>query len=143
MPRGRQSRKLSPEQIQRLEKFRKSPHEGAPHGYSLPQLRLAMGAQFGWQTLKSALLGVPIWDLSHAYIVQWMERFLSNAPVSTGGPPKPIRDGKAASAGDREDPDNGAPMGDPHGRSVDQEAGEADGQHEKETGATGTVRGSR
>jgi hypothetical protein len=76
MPRGRTSRVLSPEQIERLETFRHASHEGAPHGYSLPLLRSAMGAGFSWETLQKALQGRPVWIMHHAYIVQWIERFL-------------------------------------------------------------------
>lgn len=97
MPRGRWSRTLRPDQIKRLEKFRKAPHAGAPHGYSLPQLRLAMEAHFTWETLRRALLGRPIWDLSHAYIVQWLDRYIPEED-------QPI-DGKAAAAGEREEGD--------------------------------------
>jgi len=100
MGRGRQTRVLGPERIARLEKFRKAAHDGAPHGYSLPQLRLAMGAQFGWRTLQTALLGRPVWDLSYAYIVEWMDRYIPAAA--------PVRDGKAASSGEQEEENNHA-----------------------------------
>lgn len=97
MPRGRQTRTLRPDQIERLKRFRMAPHDGAPHGYSLPQLRLAMDASFGWETLQNALLGRPVWDLSHAYIVQWLDRFVpaAGAPI----------DGKASAAGERDEED--------------------------------------
>jgi hypothetical protein len=94
MPGGRQSRSLSRFQIHVLEAFRKSSHNGARHGYSFPQLRMAMGASFGWRTLQKALLGHPVWDLHHAYIVRWIAENLPG--------PKP-RDGKAAAAGEREE----------------------------------------
>jgi len=93
MPRGRQTRTLRPDQIARLEDFRKASHEGAPHGYSLPQLRLAMGASFGWRTLQTALLGRPVWDLSYSYITQWIERYI---PADA-----PVQDGKSAAAGEK------------------------------------------
>lgn len=95
MPRGRQTRTLRPDQIERLKRFRMASHDGAPHGYSLPQLRLAMDASFGWETLRNALLGRPIWDLSHAYIVQWLDRYIPAAD--------PPIDGKTAAAGEREE----------------------------------------
>ena len=93
MPRGHQSRALRPDQIERLEAFRRASHEGAPHGYSLPRLRSAMGASFGWATLQKALAGRPVWDLHHAYIAQWIERFC----------PAPTQEhGKDADAGQNE-----------------------------------------
>jgi hypothetical protein len=143
MPRGRQSRSLSRSQIRRLEEFRRASHEGAPHGYSLPQLRSAMAAGFGWRTLQKALQGRPVWDLHHSYIAQWIERFLPAAPLP--------RDGKAAASGaGREMDEETAPEGNVRGRSVDQAAGaeteEAQRSGEpdtKESGTTRTVRGSR
>jgi hypothetical protein len=81
MPRGKQTRALRPDQIARLAAFKAAPHreEGAPHGYSFPQLRSAMGASFRWDTLKKVLAGLPVWDLHHAYIVEWIERYLPPA----------------------------------------------------------------
>jgi len=119
MPRGRQSRTLNRSQIQRLEDFRRASHEGAPHGYSLPQLRSAMAAGFGWRTLQKALLGRPVWDLHYSYIAQWIDRFL---------PAPPVRDGKAAAAGEREG---------------NEEPAEIIADAEESEGATRTVRGSR
>ena len=111
---GPQTRALSPDQVRRLEKFRMAAHEGAPHGYSLPLLRTAIGAQFGWRTLKKALQGRPVLVLHYAYIVQWMDRFL--AGPSDGQQPM---DFKSRAAGEREEP-NG-----------------------EESEATRTIRGSR
>lgn len=108
MPRGRESRKLSPDQIDRLTRFR------VANRYSLPQLRSAMSAPFGWETLKKALAGRPVWVLNHSYIVQWLDRFV---------PARALPDGKAAAAGDRQDP-------------------EEPNAEETET-TNGTVRGSR
>jgi|SRR5882672_4086051 len=116
MPGGRESKALRPDQIKRLESFRRASHEGAPHGYSLPLLRTAMGAGFSWATLKKALQGRPVWVLHHAYIVEWLDRYVPAA--------EPPQDGKTASAGG----DNGEENG-------------ADGEEKGET--TRTVRGSR
>jgi hypothetical protein len=88
-PRGRQTRVLRKEQIDRLEKFRRAPHDGAPNGYSLLQLKRAMSAPFTWETLRKALQGLPVWDLSYFYIASWIDRYLSAPP----------RDGKTAAAG--------------------------------------------
>ena len=130
MPRGPRTRRLTPAQIKLLEKFRRASHEGAPHGYTLPLLRSAMGASFGWETLKKALAGRPVLELHHGYIVQWMERYLE--------PEAPVRDGKSAASGERDE--DTATMGRAQDRSADQEAG--DGSDE-EAPADGTVRGSR
>jgi len=96
MARGKQIRALRPDQIARLLRFKKAPHEGAPHGYSYPQLRMAMAASFRWETLKKALGGHPVWDLHHNWIAQWIDRFLPAAPA-------PV-DGKAAASGERDEP---------------------------------------
>jgi len=88
---------LRPDQIEQLENFRRAAHDGAPHGYSLPQLRLAMDAKFGWETLKKALAGLPVWNLHYFYIVQWIAKYLPT-------PPAPI-DGKAAASGERDEQD--------------------------------------
>lgn len=93
---GRQSRVLRPGQVERLEKFRRMSHDGAPHGYSIPQLCTAMGAHFKWSTLKRALEGLPIWDLHYGFIAQWIE---SNLPLV------PLPDGKSAAAGDMDERD--------------------------------------
>ena len=95
MPRGPRTRRLTPAQIQLLEKFRRASHEGAPHGYTLPLLRTAMGASFGWETLKKALAGRPVLELHHAYIAQWIQRYLK--------PETPVRDGKAAASGEKDE----------------------------------------
>jgi hypothetical protein len=97
---GPQTRALTQDQIQRLEKFRMASHEGAPHGYSLPLLKTAIGAQFGWRTLKKALQGRPVSVLHHAYIVQWIERFLS-VPSDD----RPVVDFKARASGEKDEQD--------------------------------------
>lgn len=89
MAKGKQTRLVSPDRIERLSQFR------IANGYSLPQLKLAMAAPFTWETLKKVLCGVPIWDVHQAYIVQWIDRYLPKAAA----PP----DGKTLAAGDRPD----------------------------------------
>lgn len=82
MARGRQTRILTKEQVQRLDLFRRARHEGAESGYSLPQLTKAMAAPFGYKTLGKALQGLPVWDLHHSYIVCWLDRFVpAGVPV--------------------------------------------------------------
>jgi hypothetical protein len=124
MPRGPRTRRLSTTQIHLLDRFRRASHEGAPHGYSLPLLRTAMGASFGWETLKKALAGRPVLELHYAYIAEWIERFLER-------PPAP-RDGKAAASGEREEQE-----------PPEVAATEAVNDAKETTGTTGTVRGSR
>jgi hypothetical protein len=119
MPQGRQSKVLRADYIKRLKRFQTAER------LSLPQLKLAMGAPFTWSTLARALRGQPIWELSYAYIVQWLDRY---------APEKPLHDGKSAAAGD--------------GKNTDEAAGEGrserkDEETEPEAGTTGTVRGSR
>ena len=118
MPRGRQTRRLTRSQIARLEAFRRARHDGAPSGYSLPQLRSAMALGCSWETLQKALQGLPVWYLHNFAIVQWIDRYLE--------PETPVRSGKDAAAGERE------PEESPE-RGEDGETGEA----------TRTVRGSR
>lgn len=96
MPKGRQTKTLTKEQIERLRTFAMAPHQGAAGGYSLPQLRTAMSAPFGYKTLGKALQGAPVWVNSHFYIVQWLDRYL---PV--------IRDARLA-AGEFTEPDETA-----------------------------------
>jgi hypothetical protein len=109
MARGRQSKVLRQDYIARLKKFQTAER------LSLPQLKLAMAAPFNWSTLARALRGQPIWELSYAYIVQWMDRY---------APAKPLHDGKAAAAGETAE-------------------ASSDETTETEADATGTVRGSR
>jgi hypothetical protein len=89
MPGGRQSKRLGPEQIRRLSDYRML------HRLSLPQLNRAMAAPFRWGVLHKALLGKPIWDLNHKFIVEWLD-------VHCLGKPAAI-DGKAAASGEREE----------------------------------------
>jgi hypothetical protein len=115
MARGRQTRTLRKDQIERLEAFRRTAHDGSPAGYSYPQLRLAMGKPCGWETLQKALRGAAVWDLVHHRLAEWIERYLPAAEL----PP----DGKAAAAGDL--------------------TGKRDEPNEETSGTTGTVRGPR
>jgi len=154
MARGRQTRTLRPDQIARLAAFKKAPHpeHGAPHGYSFPQLRLAMAIGCSWETVQKALQGLPVWEQHHLYIAQWIERYLP-------APPAPI-DGKAAASGERSS-EEAAPIPPApgssqrtagalrHAASEEVRTGkvrrevEADEPDKEEAGATGTVRGSR
>jgi hypothetical protein len=131
-----------------LAAFKKAAHpeHGAPHGYSYPQLRMAMAASFRWETLKKALGGLPVWDLHHSYIAGWIERYLP-------APPAPV-DGKAAASGERSSEEAAATPPAPSssqraagalsGAASEEESGETeDGEHDKEAGAARTIRGSR
>lgn len=93
MPRGPQTRTLRKDQIERLEQFRRTPHDGSPAGYSYPQLRIAMGSPCAWETVQKALQGRPVAQLIHGKISEWIERFL---PAG-----KTVTDGKAAAAGEK------------------------------------------
>jgi len=90
MPRGKQVRTLRKDQIERLERFRRAPHDGAPSGYSYAQLRLAMGKPCTWSILQKALNGEPIWDLIYWRVSEWIDRYV---------PAKETHDGKTAAAG--------------------------------------------
>jgi len=127
---GPRTRKLTPDQIQRLEEFRRASHDGAPHGYSLPLLRTAMGMRFGFRTLGKALQGLPIAELSYSAIAQWIERYLPAVPA--------VPDSKKLASGEREDDFNGRVQVQP---APDGE--EAKNDAEETPGATRTVRGSR
>jgi len=96
MARGPQAQALRRDQIERLEKFRRTPHPGSLAGYSYPQLTAALGSPCTWQTVKRALEGRPIANLIHHKITEWIERYLPTLP--------PTEDGKvAATATDRPD----------------------------------------
>jgi hypothetical protein len=127
MSRGRQTRALRKDQIERLEKFRRSHHDGAHYGYSFPQLRLAMGMRFGWATLKKALSGLPVWDLHYTHIAEWIERYLPAAPAKL--------DGKQLASG--ETPEQQEPA------EIDPKSAEPNELNAKETGTAKTLRGSR
>lgn len=139
MARGRQTKRLTKEQRSLLEEFRTTPHKGAPGGYSVAALHKAMRMPFSPETLGKALRGLPVWDLSHSWLVAWIERYLM-----------PRKDGQAASEGDfgsssgvkgstSQTPDPGAA---PAESPLEQEAKDEQ-RNEKGTGTTRTVRGSR
>jgi hypothetical protein len=90
MVRGRRSKILPKDYIERLERFRRAPHDGAPGGYGLPMLRSAMSAPFTWETLQRALDGLPVAELTHAWLVAWIDKHF---------PAPPVRDGKMLAAG--------------------------------------------
>ena len=75
MARGRQSKVLSEEQISLLKKIKMTPTEGYPNGYTMPALRSAMAAPFGFRVLGKALQGLPIWINAHFFITEWLERY--------------------------------------------------------------------
>lgn len=90
---GRKSKMLPPDVIKRLEQFRIAKR------YSYPQLnREVMDSPFKWSTLKNALDGKPIWEVNHAWIVEWVEKNLHPVP--------PVRDYKSAAAGDDSERDD-------------------------------------
>jgi hypothetical protein len=141
MPRGKPVRALSQEQIARLETFRKAPHRGHPHGYSFTGLRKAMGASFRPETLTKALAGLPVYELHHNYIAQWIARFLDEKP-SEGAAPLSTLSAPSSSQRHAELP-RGAASEEVAESAETDEALDEDERHEKKTGATGTIRGSR
>lgn len=134
MPRGRQTRKLSEDQVQRLDQFRRTRHEGAESGYSLPQLAKAMAAPFGYKTLGKALQGLPVWDLHYAYIVSWLDRFVPAGVPVVDFSRTDVSEHENASAAFRD----GLYSGRREQPAVEQKA-----DAEETGGTTGTVRGSR
>jgi hypothetical protein len=94
MARGPQSRELNEMQIRALKAFRNARHEGAPCGYSLPQLRMAMSAPFGWRVLQKALLGRPVREMYYEFIANWIAGNL---------PGERTLFGKSAAAGETQD----------------------------------------
>lgn len=139
MPRGRRSRGLTLDHITRLEHFRRAAHpeHGCPHGYTYPQLLAAMQPMpFKLDTLLRAVAGKPVWEASHATIVQWLDRYLPALPA--------VRSGKDAAAGKEE---NGEP-GElksfvDRGRSAQEAVDKAIENAEESEAAARTLRGSR
>lgn len=116
MARGKQVRTLSKDHIERLERFRRAPHDGASAGYSYPQLRLAMGKPCTWSTLQKALKGEPIYELICWRIREWIDRYVPAKETA------PVRDGKSAAAGRESDESEFPEQSDTgHGRSQDPE----------------------
>lgn len=87
MSRGRKSKVLLPDAIRRLEEFR------IARRYTYPRLKLAMNAPFKWSTLKSAMDGNPVWEMNHAFIMEWLDLHCPRVAVP---------DMKARAAGDVE-----------------------------------------
>ena len=77
-------------QIKRLERFRRRGDVEHPHGFSYPQLKLSMNGTFSLDTLMRGMAGKPIQERFYAYIAEWLDRFVPEAP---------LHDGKAAAAG--------------------------------------------
>ena len=75
MARGRQIKALSSEQVALLNKIKNTPTDGNPAGYSVPGLRLAMGAPFSYKIIGKALQGRPVWTNYHFFISEWLERY--------------------------------------------------------------------
>jgi len=62
---------LTPEEISRLDKFRREERK------TFPELNATMQNPFTWQVLKRAIEGRPVWELNHGHIVAWIEQNLS------------------------------------------------------------------
>jgi len=70
MAKGKPSKCLSADLLERLEEYRQTER------LSIPRLCVAMAAPFGWEVLSRALAGRPVWDLNHSYIVAWIDGHL-------------------------------------------------------------------
>jgi hypothetical protein len=123
---GPRTKNLNPEQIAWLQNFRRE------HRYSMPQMNMALASPFKWRTLQRAMDGKGISELSHGYIVQWLERYAPAFAIAS----RPLS-GKDRAAGESEAPENGDQEAPDSGTL----AGGEDG--EKAAKTTGTVRGSR
>jgi hypothetical protein len=89
---------LTVHQISQLESFRRSIHPDRTAGYTYPELHRAMQPlPFKLDTLLRALAGKPVWEASHAAIVQWIDRFLPKDERA------PQIDAKRRAAGEREE----------------------------------------
>lgn len=98
MARGRQTRRLTPDQIQRLETLRQRGDRDHPRGFTLEQLNLAIAGPFRYRTVAQALLGKPIWSQSYVFLAQWIDRYLPPTSHSV-----PAIDAKSRAAGDKDD----------------------------------------
>jgi hypothetical protein len=94
---GRRSRALTQRQIERFKAFQYRMNR------TMPQMRLVMAAPFAWRTLQRAVDGKPVWELSHAFIVNWLDRFAPELPGK--GASVDIMDGKMRAAGDDREPE--------------------------------------
>jgi hypothetical protein len=69
--RGREARRLTQAEIDRLELYR------IRNRYSYPGLAKAMAVPFSWETLRSALDGKAVWVPNHAFIAEWIQRYVA------------------------------------------------------------------
>ena len=92
MPPGRQAKALDQRQIERLKEYQRAKR------YTIPQLKLAMDGPFHWNVVSKALKGLPIWSLNHAFIVEWLDRFVPERGTSVSD-----FDSKRAASGERDD----------------------------------------
>lgn len=90
--------KLTPRQIQRLQKLRKTAQGNV---LSLDQFRLAMSAKFSIETLRNALRGGNIHPTTY--------HFLADVLAKHDPEPPPVTDGKTLAAGK----DNGGEAAEP------------------------------
>jgi hypothetical protein len=116
-----------------------------------------MSAGFGWETLKKALAGLPVWDLHHTYITEWIERYLPAAPDSQKGIDRAAyldRTGSGEQSSEEEAPSTTPPApslsqrraGATDGAASEEVAHESDTKretderHKKTPGTDGTIR---
>jgi hypothetical protein len=79
MKRGRNSAKLTAEQVEAFERIQKA------HRLSLPRLAKFLELPFDWRTLGRALDGKSIWTMNHEYLVAWLHQHAQkNGTAQTG-----------------------------------------------------------
>jgi hypothetical protein len=138
---GPRTKNLNPAQIAWLQNFRRE------HRYSMPQMNRALASPFKWRTLQRAMDGKGISELSHGYIVQWLERYAPAFAIAARS-----LSGKDRAAGESENGETDSK----HVRYCTACGGDLnhEGHDEgcelmpnesntKKVGTTGTVRGSR
>jgi hypothetical protein len=86
---GPRSKRLNPDQIAWLKGLRKKYR-------STPQMNQVLASPFKWRTLQRAIDGNAISEASHAYIVQWLQRYAT--PFAD-----PQISGKDRASGERDD----------------------------------------
>lgn len=90
MARGRQTKTLTPEQIELLHLYR------LENAHSLMGLRDAMKAPFTSTTLKKALQGLPVYDFYVIWLTRWIDKRLRGTTGEPDGEPDESDKGKAA-----------------------------------------------
>ena len=100
MRRGRHSAVLSPKDRRRLVGYKLRRSRELDVHLGIPQLRLAMGAPFSWETLQRAVQGKRIHVDTHAWILSFLDAQMPRTRLSD----EPAElDFKSLAAGERPD----------------------------------------